>query len=237
MEFMKILLATITYFCALSLQAQDPNGLLTVTGEATMKVKPDEVIANFRMVSKSMDYDKTIQILGDKTDRLAKVLRAVGYSSGDLKTAQMMVSKNYSFTKGIRKDSGYVATQMLELSFALDSEAMIKLVTTISESSVDPQLSFNFQVSENRLTQVKENLIALAVKDARKKAEIIAESSMLEIHGIREIRYGKISRPEPSMYRMMESASAEMPEYGGFNIRDLTFSESIEITYLIRSGK
>jgi uncharacterized protein YggE len=232
---MKVLFVTITYFFAISLQAQESNGVLMVTGEASMKIRPDEVIASFRMESISMEYDKTIQIMGDKTDRLAKVLRTLGYPSEDLKTAQMMVSKNYIFSRGLQKDSGYVASQMLELRFALDSEAIINLVNAISDSSVDPQLSFNFQVSENRLTQVKENLIALAVKDARKKAEIIAESSLLEIQGIREIRYGEVSRPEPTMYRMMESASTEMPEYGGFNIRDMTFSESIEITYRIQS--
>jgi len=223
--------------CITPVNGQDIPGTLTVTGEAKIKVKPDEVIASFRMESKDMAYEKTIKILGDKTDQLAKVLKKIGFSSEDLKSSQLMVSKNYIYSNSARRDSGYVASQILELRFPMNSEAIIELVNTVSGASVDPQLSFDFQISEAKSIQVKENLISLAVKDARKKAEIIAESSVSEIQGVHEISYGNIPGPEPAMYRMMESSSADMPEYGGFNVQDLTFREIIIITYNIISKR
>lgn len=234
---MKILIAIIFFTCILGiapLRGQETGGVLSVYGESTLNIQPDEVVASFHMESKDMDYGNVVNLLGEKSDQLAKVLKKLNYSDKDLKTIQFNVSKNYVYTNGNRKDSGYVAIQILQLKFPYNSEALIEMVNAISTSSIDPQLSFTFHLSEAKLVQVKENLISMAVKDARRKADIITDASATEIKGIREIKYGNLTGPESPMYRMMEATADEESTYGGFNVQELTFTESIEITYFIQ---
>ena len=233
---MKILISAIFCICftgLIPLTGQEKTGILTVYGEARLNIYPDEVVASFHMESKDMEYQRSLNHLGEKSDQLAKTLKKLGYSNEDLKTTQFNITKNYVYTNGARRDSGYVATQIFQLKFPYDSEAIIKMVNAVSVSPIDPELSFSFQLSEGKLAQVKENLISNAVRDAHQKADIITEASMTEIKGIKEIKYGNLSGPEPPMYRMMETAAVGEPAYGGFNVQELIFTESIEITYFI----
>jgi uncharacterized protein YggE len=103
----------------------------------------------------------------------------------------------------------------------------------ISRSKTDPDINFSFQLSENEMKKVKTELIKQAVQDAAHKAGVIAEASGTAVSGVLEIRYGEFSGPEQPMYRMMEARAADEPSYGGFNMQELTFTESIEITYSI----
>jgi uncharacterized protein YggE len=220
-----------TFFPVMS---QGITGTLTVYGEAMQNVRPDEVVAGIHMESIEMDYEQTVDLLGKKSDQLLKALKTLNFSQEDLKTTQFNVSKNYVYSNGIRKDSGYVATQILQLKFPYEAESLIELINVVSGSPIDPQLSFSFQLSGEKMLQVKENLITEAVKDAYRKANIITNASATDIQGIKEIKYGNLTGPEPPSYRMMEKAAADEPAYGGFNVQDLTFSESIEITYFIK---
>ncbi len=234
---MKILIAAIFFAFTIGitpLRGQETAGVLSVYGESTLNIQPDEVVASFHMESIDMNYGRVLNLLGEKSDLLAKVLKKLKYSDKDLKTIQFNISKNYVYTNGIRKDSGYVAIQILQLKFPYSSEALIEMINAISTSSIDPQLSFTFQLSEAKLVQVKEKLISMAVKDARRKADIITDASATEIKGIREIKYGNLTGPEPPMYRMMEVTDDKESTYGGFNVQELTFTESIEITYFIK---
>lgn len=234
---MKLLMNPFVFFLISSfipVMAQEMPGTLTVYGEAVLNIKPDEVHASFQMGSKDIEYERTVNLLGEKSDQLSKTLKKLGYNMDDLKTTQLNVSKNYVYPNGVRKDSGYVAIQILQLKFSYEPDALIKLVNAVSGSSTDPQLSFSFQLSDEKMLQVKENLIDQAVRDARRKANIIANASATDIAGIKEIKYGTLTGPEPAMFRMMEKATAEEPSYGGFNVQDLTYSESIEITYIIK---
>lgn len=234
MKFILSILAGLFLTAFSPVNAQDMTGSLTVYGEAFTNIQPDEVLTRFHTEAKNMDYQRTVDLLGERSDQLLKTLRKLGYEPNDLKTSQFNVSKNYEYSNGIRKDSGYVASQILQLKFSYQPDDLIKLINAVSGSSADPQISFSFQLSDQKMKQVKENLISEAVMDARRKADIITDASGTDIYGIKEIKYGNLTGSGPPMYRMMEKASGSEPAYGGFNAEDLSFSESIEITYMIR---
>jgi hypothetical protein len=103
----------------------------------------------------------------------------------------------------------------------------------LSGTKTDPDVNFSFQLSDEEMEKATLELIRLAVTDARRKADVISAATGTEISGIREINYGAVSGPEPPMYRMMESRVADEPSYGGFNVQELSLSESIDINYAI----
>ncbi|MBS0000108.1 MAG: SIMPL domain-containing protein [Cyclobacteriaceae bacterium] len=214
--------------------SQQEQGMLRVQGSSTIKVKPDEAIARFSYEIIQMDYKTTVKSLGREADQLKKTLRQEGFNEENLKTVVFNVGVNRIYVKGHQQDSGYVARQVLEIKFPYKPEDLINLMNKISGSKTDPDVTFSFQLSDSEMEKVRMDLIRMAVEDARKKAGVIAGTSGTEIAGIREINYGEFSSPESPMYRMMESKAIDEPAYGGFIVQELTFSESIDITYVIK---
>jgi len=217
--------------------SQQEYGILKVQGMSSMQVRPDEAVARFSFEIIQMDYEKTIKILGDKADQLKNTLKKAEFNEENLETVMFNVNINRIYQRGQQKDSGYVARQIMELKFPYQPENMIRLINSVSGTNTGPGIMFSFQLSDQQMETVKMELITMAVKDARQKAEVIAKSSMTFIDGVKEIVYGGITGPEPQMLRVMESTAAIESNYGGFNVQDLTMKESIEITYLIKAGQ
>ena len=214
--------------------SQQEQGTLHVQGTSSLRVEPDEAVARFSYEIIRMDYKTAVQDLGREADQLKKTLGQEDLNSENLKTVLFNIGINRIYVKGHQKDSGYVARQILEIKFPYESQELIDLMNRISRSKTDPDITFSFQLSENEMKKVKTELIKQAVQDAAKKAGVITEASGTAVSGIVEIKYGEFSGPEPPMYRMMEARAADEPSYGGFNVQELTFSESIEITYAIK---
>jgi uncharacterized protein len=233
MEKMPIIFLVLMIFISFPGISQRDQGTLRVQGSSTLRVKPDEAVARFSYEIIRMDYKTAVQDLGREADQLKKVLGKENLNAENLKTVLFNVGENRIYDRGHQKDSGYVARQMLEIKFPYESRDLISLINRVSDSKTDPDIMFSFQLSESEMKKVRTELIRMAVQDAGNKASVIAEASGTAVTGVLEIRYGEFSAPEPPMYRMMEAKAADEPSYGGFNVQELTFSETIDITYSI----
>jgi hypothetical protein len=70
---MKLLITSFVFSLISSfipVMAQEMPGTLTVYGEAMLNIKPDEVVASFQMGSQDIEYDRTVNLLGEKSDQL-----------------------------------------------------------------------------------------------------------------------------------------------------------------------
>lgn len=215
--------------------AQKDNGILKVTGEASMDITPDEAVARFELSAIRMEYNETVQIIGKKADDLLNALKKFGFQENEVKTSDFSVSINYVYTRNQRQDSGYVAQQIMEVTFPYESDRIIGLIHVVSVSSSEPQLSFLFRLSDQKQQEIKEKLISMAVKNARATAEAISTAAGTEITGIEEIVYGNQGTPGPQLFRMKEASSQEEPAFGGFHVQDQTFNESLQISYRIKT--
>lgn len=204
------LLLLLSFLGQPSLKAQEtpvtqfPKAALKITGTGEMRVAPDLAVVNMTVKATDMDFNKAVQKLNEKTSQLHKKLLAAGFTREEIKTSQLNVQENGQWRDGNYIDSGFVATQSIELRFKRDQQRMGKLMDAFSEKKgAEALFHFGFTLSDQARQQAEEELIRKAIQDSRNKASVIAKASGVKLGKIRNIVYGQ---PEMHPMPMYESA-------------------------------
>lgn len=217
-----------------SLAAQAPKATLKITGTGEIKLAPDLAVVNMTVKTTDPYFNKAVQQLNEKTDRLNKKLLAAGFRREEIKTSQLNVQENGEWRDGNYINKGFVATQSIELRFKRDQQRMSKLMETFSEEKgAEALFHFGFTLSDQARQQAEEELIRKAIQDSRNKAAVIAKTSGVKLGKIRNIIYGQPDmRPMP-MYEaammdqsMRSGKSQGMPD---IEVQEIQMQDTITI--------
>lgn len=212
------------------LQAQDvstttPKPGLRILGTGEIRVSPDLAVVNMNVKTTDMDFNRAVQKLNEKTDHLYKKLQSSGFRKDEIKTSQLNVQENGQWRDGNYIDSGFVATQNIELGFKRDHARMARLMEAFSEEKgAEALFHFGFALSDEAEQKAKDELVGKAIQDARNKATLIARASGVKLGKVRNIVYGQPDiRPVP----MMEAAymDANMRSAKGQSMPDIEVQE------------
>ncbi len=209
---------------------------LSVQGDASVAVKPTETTINLNVESKSATYPGAVQDMIRRVDQLSKDLKKLGFKDTDIITSNFNVNQDRIYLKNMWKDSGFVATQNLTVSFAQNKEKLLDVLNAATKSLAKPAISLSFGLDAKRKSEVKNELIKLAVEDAKRKADIIVAASGYEITGIMEIKYGQSNAGPQPLHEVANYAAFSKVadvEISNFEAADLKYNESISIVYSI----
>ena len=104
-------------------------------------------------------------------------------------------------------------------------------------------MNFGTECSDELLSKVKDELIAAAMGDARRKANLIANAANATIGGINNISYNYTADVQPmQMFRTkamaMDAMGESAPTAASYlSINEQQFNEEIKVTFVILSGK
>lgn len=211
-------------------QEKKSNATISVKGISNLRMKPDEGILNLNASYIGLDINQAMSGLEKKTKELIKQIVASGLNENDVKTTNFQLNKNTVYRRGNTKDSGYFATQSLMVKFVYSKEKVAKILTNFSDSKADYNMHFNFVLSDSLKKKMEVDLMKLAVKDASKKAGVLATESGVRLKAIKSIEYG-YAPAEPN-YPMYKSRSMMADEGGqqnmqGFTPMDIELSDEV----------
>ena len=218
-------------------QDKKPAATISVKGVSTLKVQADEGILYLSANFIGADINQAMLGLEKKTKELIKQIVASGLQEKDVKTTNFQLNKHTVYRRGSNKDSGYFATQSLQIKFAYSKEKVAKILNTFSDSKADYNMNFNFVLSDTLSKQCTSNLIKLAVKDAKAKANTLANESGVKLKNIKHIEYGVVANHEP--YPMAKSRGMMMADGGGegamqgFTPNDIELSDEVVVIWEI----
>ncbi|GEO22598.1 hypothetical protein CQA01_31320 [Cyclobacterium qasimii] len=174
---------------------------ISVDGKSEIKVLPDEALIRVSLSMKAMKTADATEGLNKKAAEVTKALKKSGVDNYELKADNYFVNVNRVYTKGTSKDSGYVASQTLRILVKDNSgEDLVKIMETL-HNNIDMGFQFEFQLSDNKRKEYEAELLRLAIKDAKNKAEIIANSLELGKIVVHQVIYGDFtSSYQPKMY-------------------------------------
>jgi len=207
---------------------------IRVTGNSHLDVKPDIGILSIQISNKNMNFNETLTGLNEKTKDVTKQLQSAGFKESEIKTTDFQVRENRIYRRDSYIDSGYVATQNVKVEFKYSKERITKILTTFSKSKTDFNLNFSFKLSDDLNAKSEQDLIKLAVKDAKAKVQVIAESANVKLKRIQEITYGEISTPRYSVDAAAMRFKSEAAEpMQSFTPEDIMLTDTIMITWEI----
>ena len=187
---------------------------IAVKGIGRMSVKPDQIQLNLELKAENKDYSLMMNEANAKLDSQTASLVSAGFSADDLKTGAISIDAKYDYVRKddgaqIREFTGYVYSQTISVKFPMSLDLLSEAVSSISCSSVSPELSISFMLADR--DSIRDDLLKLAAEDARHKAEVITKASGTLLGSVKEISYDiegcKIHAPANRM--VLRSCSSE----------------------------
>jgi uncharacterized protein len=173
---MKRVVLLVTALVALSplSHAQTPAAnprVITVVGEAEIKVTPDEALLTLGVETLGKDLETTKK---QNDTAIAKALESVvknGVKREDVKTDFINIEPQYQETQGRRTLSGFLVRRTLAV-IVRDFAKLSTVLTDALKAGVNVVYGLQFQTS--KLLEYRQQARSLAVRAAKQKAEALA---------------------------------------------------------------
>lgn len=186
---MKTLIIAMLCFLPLVVNAQVPAEL-TISGKASTEVTPDITVINLNLSAEDKSYSTSVDLLQGKADEIKSFLKKKGISKDFIKSENFNITKSYVYENRKQIFKGYKATLNINIEILNDNALANKVINSIGESNSDASINIYHKLSQELKDSVNDQLIEAAIKDAKKKAEIIARATDQQLGHITKINYG-----------------------------------------------
>lgn len=168
---------------------------ITVKGTGKLSVKPDLIAIFMSLETLDKEYDKAMELASEKINLLNQAFEKIGFNKDNIKTTNFNVRTEY---ENVRDESGkyknifkgYACIHNLKVEFDFDTKKLAKVLSTISSCIAKPELSISFTIKDT--SAVNQELLLLASKNAKEKAEILCQSSGVKLGNLVSIDYNLI---------------------------------------------
>lgn len=167
--------------------------VITVRGQANVKVKPDYVIVLINLETRNMDYSESMAEAARRVESLKEALKRVGVDTEDLRTTNFHVDTDWEWLKDEKGNCkehvfrGYEVHQDLKIGFDFDRKRLIGILAAIAQSNVDPEFRVQFTVKDT--SAVRDELFAKASANARKIADGLCRGVGKKLGDVLNINY------------------------------------------------
>ncbi|WP_103981376.1 SIMPL domain-containing protein [Helcococcus massiliensis] len=212
----------------------DQMKTLRVTGETSIFVRPDLILFYLQASKVCEDYEEAVRKSAELTVKIKDLVEEAGFDRKKLKTDSLSVEPEYEYKEkedGTRKRIlvGYRYRHKSFIEFANDNKVLGKLIYEVSKSGLD--VDFNVRYDLKDKVKYQEEALAKAVEQAKRKADIIAETSGVKLLDIRSINY---SFDKVGLDMMVYDSMSMARSYNiDIDADEIEISEDIEITWNI----
>lgn len=217
--------------------AQDETSILRVKGNSELSVKPTRTVISLTIKSVNPTYAGSVENLIKRVDILHQALRGIQFKEHEIITSNFSVSEHRVMKDRQWVVDGFAAVQTINVQFEQDKERLLAVLNTSASSSSTPDISLSFELDNERKLKLKSELIKLAVKDAKVKAELIATEAGYEIIGIQEINYGLGHSAGNELYAVANKEYLETAldiEISNFEVANLTYSDFVNVVFIMK---
>lgn len=191
---------------------------ITVKGMGRVTTAPDYVVISMSLTARENDYEETMELAAKKIEYLNASLEKIGFEKKSVKTTNFNVRTDYERVKdrnGNYKSvfNGYICSHRLKVEFDFDTKRLAQTLYAISKCLAEPELSISFTVKDP--LAVNKELLKSATINAKEKAQILCETSGVELGQLLTIDYnwGELNIVSHTDY-MLEDKCMAMPVGG-----------------------
>lgn len=230
-----LLLAAMCAFGSIALAQETSNvnsrPSIRVTGEATVKVSPDQAQIDIGVVTQAQNAQAAASQNAQKLDATIAALRKALGSDAEIKTISYSVSPNYRYPRegGQPTITGYTASNIVQVKIN-DLTKVGQVIDTATQTGANTINSLRFTLKDEQATR------ALALREAamkaRAKAEALASALNLKIQRVLHVEEGgQVSAPVYyAKAEMARAADVQTPiETGTIDVQ-ATITLTVEVS-------
>ena len=206
--------------------------VIKVTGTGKMSVAPDQICLTFSLEDTVGSYEKAVKMSVKKTQELKNCLVSLNFKESDLKTLSFYVNTNFD-QEDRKKIVSYSFVHRMKLVFDRDEEQLSKILEAVSNSETKATYQIEYLLKDPE--KIKSKLMEQAVKDSKRKAEVLALAAEVKLGNIVEINY---SWDQIELYSRPMSHSLAVPAFlskKSFNIEpeEISISDTVTVVWEI----
>jgi hypothetical protein len=150
------------------------NNTISVQGISDIKVLPDMVAVYFNVQANGTTSSQADSAANAIYNNLDSALLAIGFNNSQIGTESFSIYPNVIYNNGISTNSGYIASQSVELEFSANETNLLSSVINIGANAGAGISSIDFELSPALQDQYKSQALTLASQDAKTKADAVA---------------------------------------------------------------
>ena len=209
---------------------------IRVTGKGKISVTPDTIRLLIVQENVVTDYHDAIKESADRKAQLLKTLKGLGFTKEDIKTLYFNVDTEYENYQAKdkswkRRFVGYKYTHRMKYEFASDNDQLGRVLGALANSKEKSEFSILYTVSNPE--EAKNKVLAKAVTDSKRKADVLCEAAGVVLGDILSVDYswGELDiYSRPMGVEMLESYQDD-EDYGDTRSMDIDIEpDDIDIT-------
>ena len=215
---------------------------IKVTGKSNVQATPDYTRISLTISDTLQEYDLCLAKSVEDMNLIVECIKQFGFDRKELKTSSFDISRKTESYRD-KHDNwkyrfiGYEYTENLNFTFKNDNERLGKILYALAHLSIIPQINISYFCSD--VETIKNQLLELAIKDAKKKAELLTGASGVKLCEILDIDYSWINVSFESdemkfcQPMALEDCCASAAYDVDFEPDDISTSDSVRITFRI----
>ncbi len=211
--------------------------IIRVTGRGIVKLARDKTIVRMNYSGTRRKYENAVEESAQRTRQLKDLIEKAGFDPKDLKTTDYRVNSAYDYKNNTSIFIGYRYTTRCEICFPTDNKTLGRLLTALSNCDAGVEFSVDFGMMNTE--DAKLALIANAVNDAKKKAEVLAVARGVKLGDVQNIDYsfGEIDFYSHRNYRFDDFCEGEMLMKNSIDIdiepEDISVTDTVTVIWSI----
>lgn len=173
-----------------------PTSTVTVSGEAKSEQKSQVATFNAGVMVVSDNKETAVSDVNTKMEAIVTSVKDFGIEEKDIKTQNLSIYQQEQPRAGEWRVSTDISIKLREVDKAND------LANLLTQSGATSVYGPSFAVDDT--VEAEEGLIGQAIKNAKEKAEVIANASGRKLGKVKSVTEGYSS---PGLYPVMERAS------------------------------
>lgn len=206
---------------------------VSVSGQGEVRAEPDQALVTLGVESRKPTLEAARTDVNRKIEALLKLTRDLKIPEKNVRSSRLQVQPEYNWQEQTRERlliGYYVARQVTVDLRNLDQLGLLmeRAVTAGANQIQDPSLD------SSKRRELERQALALAAKDARANAEVLASALSASVGAAHTISASSGS-PPPMVYSMARMAKADAAaggeSPGSYQSGELSFTASVQVDF------
>lgn len=169
--------------------AQFQGATLHVKGEATLYAVPEQMMIHIPLETKNKSYESCTVSLMNKYNTLIEAFENQGFDKTTIKSTGLSINENFVWKNSQRQEDGFIGSLNLEIELPHTSELLGKIIHILKSDTFKHGYKLSFKLSEEQKQQLLAEVIDRAVKNAKTKGDLLANSMNIRLTKILKIDF------------------------------------------------
>jgi len=201
--------------------------VIAVNGEAILTVKPDTVTISIGVTTQAASAQASMAANASRMNSLISTLTAAGIKNEEMRTLRFNVRPDYEYKTGAAaRLVGFTTSNTLQFSVPATTNVG-QILDKAAAAGANVIESVTYQVKD--LQKYRDEALAKAMADAKRRADVLAKSAGVTIKGIKSVSESGGGTIRSTEFSMARSAKAieDTPLLAG----EMTIQFSVRVEY------